>query len=319
MVTVDHAQSINTTKPPMKHLLKYNDNDIVVSEYLEFKKRIRQLNPNTPYYVYSLCYPDGNPFYIGKGKNRRAFDHLLSSNVSDAIKSVIPTLNGEAPIVHIIKDNLTEQQALDLEEENIIRYGRQRFEGGQLVNIMPSGNITLHDVHSETGKLGGQTTRSNNLGIFSPTYDRSAQSKLNHAMGLLDHVDYVAAGTKGGATSASTKVGIHNPEYAHMRTKWASDAAKQVKNRGGCCTKEWQEANKDRQRENASKAGKAGGKITGNTFWWTDGVDNKRSLYSPGENWTRGMSPSTKKLANLFGRNKVTVTPSNSDNKKDNQ
>lgn len=296
----------------MKHILKYNDYDIVVSEYLEFKKRIGRLDPSTPYYVYSLCYPDGEPFYIGKGKNKRAFSHLLSKTAKQSVNDVISTLRGEAPIVFIIKDNLTEQQALAIEEENILRYGRIRFESGQLVNLMPSGNITKSDIRSEMGKLGGKTTRSNNLGIFSPSYDRSTQSKLNYASGLLNHIDYSANGIKGGSTSVLTKVGIHNPEYAHMRSTWASANAKQVKNRKGCTTKEWQAENKDKQRENASKAGKAGGKITGNMFWWTDGVKNKRAFSKPDGDWVRGMTPSEKKLANLFGRNKVTVTPSNS-------
>lgn len=32
--------------------------------------------PDSGYYVYTLSYPDGKIFYIGKGKNHRIYDHL---------------------------------------------------------------------------------------------------------------------------------------------------------------------------------------------------------------------------------------------------
>lgn len=76
----------------------------------------------TKFYVYQYLTEDGIPFYIGKGsKNRINESHL-------------PWL--EIPSIEyrkIIKNNLTEQEAFDLEIELIKKYGR-KIDGGILEN-----------------------------------------------------------------------------------------------------------------------------------------------------------------------------------------
>lgn len=74
------------------------------------------------FYVYQYINKDGNPFYIGKGsKNRINESHL-------------PWLEIPAPeFRQIIKDNLTEKEAFDLELSLIKKYKR-KIDGGILEN-----------------------------------------------------------------------------------------------------------------------------------------------------------------------------------------
>jgi hypothetical protein len=76
----------------------------------------------TKFYVYQYLNEDGTPFYIGKGsKNRINESHLPWLEIPSA------------EYRKIIKDNLTEQDAFDLEIELIKKYGR-KIDGGILEN-----------------------------------------------------------------------------------------------------------------------------------------------------------------------------------------
>jgi hypothetical protein len=81
------------------------------------------------YYVYSLCYPDGKPFYIGKGKNYRAKFHisrktcLREKNLKAKIVNKL-LREGIEPQVKYLNTNLTELEALQKEKEYIKLYGR---------------------------------------------------------------------------------------------------------------------------------------------------------------------------------------------------
>jgi len=95
------------------------------------------------YYVYSLKDPRSNPakpFYIGKGTGSRAFDHLVkpdSTRKYARIKEI--QASGQAPLVDVLVDDLTESQALKIESELIAAFGTEET-GGILTNsVVPSG------------------------------------------------------------------------------------------------------------------------------------------------------------------------------------
>jgi hypothetical protein len=95
------------------------------------------------FYVYALKDPRNSPampFYIGKGAGSRAFDHLVtpdSTRKYSKIKEIVSA--GFSPLVDILLDDLTEDQALRMEAEVISAFGTIE-SGGPLTNsVLPSG------------------------------------------------------------------------------------------------------------------------------------------------------------------------------------
>lgn len=108
----------------------------------------------TNFYSYLLKRPNGVPFYAGKGKGRRCFVHLkpwclkydtnrLKVNIIEKIRR-----NGEEPIVEIIKKDLTENEAFQIETEQIKLYGRIE-DGGLLANMSDGGEGQSGYHHTE--------------------------------------------------------------------------------------------------------------------------------------------------------------------------
>lgn len=114
------------------------------------------------YYVYALLDPRkaDQPFYIGKGTGDRAKSHLYETyhNTGNRRKwckiAAIRKAGLEIKILKI-KENLEEEEAYQLEENLIKRYGRIGFEeGGILTNICDSAKPP-----SPVGRVISQETR----------------------------------------------------------------------------------------------------------------------------------------------------------------
>ena len=92
------------------------------------------------FYVYSLSDGPYNPFYIGKGKGKRAFDHVGEARrgshlpVHKKIRSM-----GKDPDVKILTSGLSEADAYELEELAILTAGRRCLKNGPLLNLSCGG------------------------------------------------------------------------------------------------------------------------------------------------------------------------------------
>ena len=85
--------------------------------------------PNTIYYVYQYLREDGTPYYIGKGKDDRAYNKNRKNIKPPKDKSKIL----------ILKKNLTEYQAYKHEMYMIEIFGRKDLGTGILRNMSDGG------------------------------------------------------------------------------------------------------------------------------------------------------------------------------------
>jgi hypothetical protein len=105
------------------------------------------MSSNSIYYVYAYVREDDTPYYIGKGKDRRAYQSHKRSNGTDLLPK------DESRIV-MLHENLTEKEAFDLEKSLIIEYGRKDLGTGILVNLTEGGegNRRVGYTHTEEAR-----------------------------------------------------------------------------------------------------------------------------------------------------------------------
>jgi hypothetical protein len=120
---------------------------------------------NNKYYVYLYLRPDGTPYYVGKGKNYRAF--------KIANRRMKPPSDKSRIIFHA--ENLTEDQAFTLEKELIAKYGRKDTGTGILRNLTDGGEGMSGFIYSDETKANrSRSQRSRNAssriiaGLFTP-------------------------------------------------------------------------------------------------------------------------------------------------------
>jgi hypothetical protein len=87
------------------------------------------------------------PFYVGKGKGRRAYD--VEGRHPEWHGTVKNLVDGFA--IEIVKNDLTEEEAYDLERELIRRCGKVNDGTGTLVNLTDGGSLDFGEASVEFG------------------------------------------------------------------------------------------------------------------------------------------------------------------------
>lgn len=110
---------------------------------------------NLPQNFYIYCYirKDGTPYYIGKGKGKRAWEKQNHQSVPADENKIV-----------ILEANLTEIGALALERRLIRWFGRKDLGTGILINLTDGGEGFTGAKHTEEykAKMSKQNSGANN-------------------------------------------------------------------------------------------------------------------------------------------------------------
>jgi hypothetical protein len=124
------------------------------------------------FYVYVLCRPDGRPFYVGKGLNRRVLEHEAEARRNHPVGETNPfkcnvirkiIRDGGEIIYRIdtIYDPADQQDCLE-REAFLIKTHRRLHEGGYLTNLAGGlGNLSgaaPHSLARHADTLSGEPT-----------------------------------------------------------------------------------------------------------------------------------------------------------------
>ncbi len=133
---------------------------------------------NNIYYVYQYYDPiRKEPIYIGEGKGGRYRQHLLKVNKHPFIQRIQwIRKQGKEPIVSLIKENLTETQALKLEGILERKIGRKNIGSGPLLNLKPCG------LKGTTGLKWTTKQKRNRCGENNPMFGKIFSTETRQKM-----------------------------------------------------------------------------------------------------------------------------------------
>lgn len=123
-------------QPTSKSPFCYAASTASVGDFISMKDKII----NNYFYIYTLCYPNAVPFYVGKGVRNRYKCHFKPSKIS-FVKNIINKIHraGKEVLIRIVFKSSNENKVFDKEKAFIKKYGRRDDNTGILCNLTDGG------------------------------------------------------------------------------------------------------------------------------------------------------------------------------------
>lgn len=184
------------------------------------------------YYVYQLVDPQNNqPFYIGKGKGRRAKTHLWETpetrNVYKENKIADIRKSGSEPKIEYVAENIIDEDlAYNIETELIKKYGRKGYEkNGILTNVCIDNRPPNHKGKTYEEIYGPEKAKEQRELRSRLQKERGGYGPKKHNNETIEHYKKINAGEgnpmygKSHSEEAKKQIGKSNSKYAGKLNK----------------------------------------------------------------------------------------------------